>query len=399
MFSKKYFFVITFTLLILSLTYVALAAIDITGLASGANTFSNIYNWVFGGNTYQTITCTCDSPRDAINNCFTCNGVIYTGTTKACCGNTPTLQTCNSQSSWIYPNYPCGSPTNGSISPVTCTCDNPGQGAPNNHFRCTDGELRYCGSDEICYGSATKPAWPCKIGSNTKQQTQSQTTGAKCTCDRSGGRAGDTGGGNRFTCTDGDVRYCGNDEVCTSTSTKPSWPCEKIPANQNNCGNNCKIAGYGSSSCLSYCGVNQIEVASGDCLWPAGHCCCGGTGSTQSTTMISQTTETQRLDTKIGQFTVSSIDCNAIPNGQKCVISYEHNLNQDVIMIFFFTKNGRNVGSSVSSILRNSGKTYGIYYCGGDRGEYGVSWTVFQASDMNLEDPIAGSPSQKSFKC
>lgn len=45
---------------------------------------------------------------------------------------------------------------------VTCTCNNPGGTTPNNEFSCTDGENKYCAFWERCTSSSTKPTWPCE---------------------------------------------------------------------------------------------------------------------------------------------------------------------------------------------------------------------------------------------
>lgn len=50
---------------------------------------------------------------------------------------------------------------NTNLFPATCQCLNPGSGTPKNKFVCSDDDIRYCASDEVCLGSSIKPVWPC----------------------------------------------------------------------------------------------------------------------------------------------------------------------------------------------------------------------------------------------
>lgn len=50
---------------------------------------------------------------------------------------------------------------------ITCTCDTSGGIAPNNGFSCTDGDKRFCSSNEKCTGTSTKPSFPCQVISST----------------------------------------------------------------------------------------------------------------------------------------------------------------------------------------------------------------------------------------
>lgn len=47
--------------------------------------------------------------------------------------------------------------------PITCTCTTPGGTVPNNGFSCTDGYTSYCAENEHCTTSSTKPSWPCAV--------------------------------------------------------------------------------------------------------------------------------------------------------------------------------------------------------------------------------------------
>lgn len=46
--------------------------------------------------------------------------------------------------------------------PATCTCNTPGGEAPNNGFQCTDGYSSYCAENELCTSESIRPLWPCR---------------------------------------------------------------------------------------------------------------------------------------------------------------------------------------------------------------------------------------------
>lgn len=62
---------------------------------------------------------------------------------------------------------PPPTPQPNSPASITCTCDTSGGIAPNNGFSCTDGDKRFCSTNEKCTGTSTKPSFPCQVISST----------------------------------------------------------------------------------------------------------------------------------------------------------------------------------------------------------------------------------------
>lgn len=66
-------------------------------------------------------------------------------------------------------------PTPTAAQQVTCTCDIPGGAAPNNRFQCSDGDVRYCAENEICTNTSVKPLFPCQAVTPTPTVTAAPT--------------------------------------------------------------------------------------------------------------------------------------------------------------------------------------------------------------------------------
>ena len=93
---------------------------------------------------------------------------------------------------------------------ITCTCDNPNQPAPNNHYSCSDSSKNaWCESNKVCSSSSTWtwPNYPCTV----------QVT---CTCD-----SPNNANNNHYTCPSDTTKSgnCGSGTVCSSSSTW-TWP-------------------------------------------------------------------------------------------------------------------------------------------------------------------------------
>ncbi len=135
---------------------------------------------------------------------------------------TPTTKTSSGQSQSAT-STPTHAPasTNTPTPGISCTCTTPGGTIPNNGFTCADGYSSYCAENEYCTSSSTKPNWPCAASQQQPTATPTPDNSVTCTCTTPGGTVPNNG----FTCSDGYSSYCAETEHCTTSSVKPAWPC------------------------------------------------------------------------------------------------------------------------------------------------------------------------------
>eukprot|EP00931_Biecheleriopsis_adriatica_P019679 TRINITY_DN13353_c0_g1_i1.p1 TRINITY_DN13353_c0_g1~~TRINITY_DN13353_c0_g1_i1.p1 ORF type:complete len:1092 (+),score=143.71 TRINITY_DN13353_c0_g1_i1:256-3531(+) len=145
-------------------------------------------------------TCKCLQPNEGSPN----NGYACANGARAYCEPT---QTCYSSASWLQSDPPCA---------VTCTCSNPNQVSPNNGYSCSDGTSAYCQPAQVCT-QASSIHWlqsdvPCAVPDSVT-----------CTCDSPNEGTPNNG----YSCSDGFKAWCQSDQVCTSSSSfsQSDLPC------------------------------------------------------------------------------------------------------------------------------------------------------------------------------
>jgi hypothetical protein len=107
--------------------------------------------------------------------------------------------------------------------------------------------------------------------------------------------------------------------------------------------------------------------------------------------------------TTIPSFTAANFVCNYVQTNNlwECSLDYTNNLNEKVIVKFYFIDSVSGGVKSIGSIWTNTGSgTVGSELsCDNYHGTYNVVWRAYRSSDSSRSNPVAFSASFKSITC
>ncbi|MEM2918530.1 MAG: dockerin type I repeat-containing protein [Candidatus Altiarchaeota archaeon] len=144
------------------------------------------------------------------------------------------------------------------------------------------------------------------------------------------------------------------------------------------------------------CLYNEQSIGQDGCFSGQECCCYNQVSTTSTTTTTSSTTTTTSSTTtsttiQVAGFTVKGVKCWRTDSSYICEMEYDNYAQENAKILFLFkvADTGEVVSNGISFAKNGeSGVVGSQFFCKEKDTEYKVSWKVYFASDLNLQNPI-----------
>ncbi|MEM4347378.1 MAG: dockerin type I repeat-containing protein [Candidatus Altiarchaeota archaeon] len=137
------------------------------------------------------------------------------------------------------------------------------------------------------------------------------------------------------------------------------------------------------------CLYNEQSIGQDGCFSGQECCCYNQVPTTSTTTTTSSTTTSTTI--QVAGFTVKGVKCWRTDSSYICEMEYDNYAQENAKILFLFkvADTGEVVSNGISFAKNaESGVVGSQFFCKEKDTEYKVSWKVYFASDLNLENPI-----------